>query len=96
MAGSSGVDLFYRRYCTAPEFIFAVEDHDLAYTVKCCLDLDSSCGTTCTYDGHFLSDSVDVIVFQCCHKSDTVCDMACKMTMIINDGVYSAAHFCCR
>ena len=49
-----------------------------------------------TFDGHFLSDGVNVVVFKCCHKSDAICDVACKMAVIIDDGVYSTAHFCCR
>ena len=96
MAGCSCVDLFNSRYGTVPELILTVKDHDLAYTVKCSLDLNSSSSTACAYDGHFLSDGVNVVVFQCCHKSDAICDVACKMAVIIDDGVYSTAHFCCR
>ena len=96
MRRSTGVDLFYGRYCTIPEFIFAVEDYDFCNPVQSCLDLNSCSSAAGTYDGHFFANDVNVVVLQSLHKSDTVCDMTGQMAVVIDDGIDSTAKLSCR
>ena len=96
MRRSSGIDLFYSRYCTIPEFIFTVEDYDLRNTVQSRLDFDGCSSTAGTYDCHLFADNIDIVVFQSLHKSDTVCDMTGQMSVVIYDGINSAAKFSSR
>ena len=91
MAGCLCVDLLYCGYCTIPEFILAVKDCDLGNAVQSSLDLDSSGSTACTDDSHFLSNHINIIIFQGRHKSNTVSDMTCKMTVVIYDRVNCTA-----
>ena len=96
MAVGPCVDLFHCGNRTVPELILTVEDHDLPYTVKCCLDLNGSSGTACTYDSHFFADGINVVIFKSCHEPDTVCDMSGKVAVVIDDGIYGTAHLSSR
>ena len=83
-------------FCSVKEWIVRVEDRDGCCSVKGTLYSQSCSCSACSEDYHLFALYINTMLFQVADKSDTVCDMSNKFSILIYDSIYSADDLCCR